>query len=446
MIADSSSDRSRLTPLQWLVCVVAGIGFAFDLYETLILPLILRPALADLGNLARGTQAFNLWAGLLLFIPSATAGIVALFGGYLMDLVGRRRVLVWSILLYGSSACAAAFCRSLPELLLLRCTTLIGIYVEYIAAVAWLAELFKDPRRRESVLGFTQMFFNLGGLMVTGAYFLAVTFAQRLPPISGGHAAWRYTLLTGLIPALPLLLIRPFLPESRIWQEKRLAGTLKRPSIAELFSPALRKTTFVTTFLVACSFALPYGAIQQTVQVIHDLPEVRILTSPQVEKTVSVVQFFQEIGGIAGRLMLAIVITRIVSQRRLLRTLFGACLVGFSWLYFFGATGHLMQVEIGIFAASLLFNALHSFWGNFLPRVLPTHLRGTGESFAMNVGGRTIGVTAALVTTQLANIVPAQSAGARLAYAAGLVAALACGAGLLGSSWLQEPAAGPLPD
>lgn len=372
--------------------------------------------------------------------------MVALFGGYLMDLLGRRGVLVWSILLYGVSASAAAFCQSLPELLLLRCTTLIGIYVEYIAAIAWLAELFEQPKRRDSVLGYTQMFFNLGGLMVTFAYFLAVTFAPRLPAINGGHAAWRYTLLTGLIPAIPLLIARPFLPESRIWQQKKLAGTLKRPRISELFSAALRRTTLVTTFLVACSFALPYGAIQQTVQVIHDLPEVRNLAPRQAEQVVATVQFFQEIGGIAGRLLLAIIITRIVSQRRLLRSLFGACLLACSWLYFFGATKDLLHVEAGIFVVSLLFNGLHSFWGNFLPRVLPTHLRGTGESFAMNVGGRTIGVTAALITTQLANILPADSVGARLAYAAGTLAALACVAGFAGTAWLQEPDSGALPD
>jgi len=446
MNADSTEVPFRLSPLQWLICSIAGLGFAFDLYETLILPLILRPVLADLGKLVPGTRGFNLWAGLLLFIPSATAGVVALFGGYLMDLLGRRRILVWSILLYGISGCAAAYCWSLPALLLFRCITLMGVYVEYIAAVAWLAELFLDPKRRESVLGYTQTFFNLGGLMVTGAYFLAVTYAHRLPAISGSHEAWRYTLLTGLIPALPLIIVRPFLPESRIWQEKKALGTLKRPSIAELFSPSLRRTTVVTTFLVACSFALPYGAIQQTVQVIHDLPEVRSLTPRQAEQAVSAVQFFQEIGGGAGRLLLAIVITRVVSQRLLLRTLFGACLVAFSWLYFLGATEHLIQVEIGIVVASLLFNSLHSFWGNFLPRVFPTHLRGTGESFAMNVGGRTIGVTAALITTQLANIMPAQSVGARLAYSAGVVAALACIAGLLASSWLREPVSDLLPD
>ena len=49
------------------------------------------------------------------------------------------------------------------------------------------------------------------GLLVSGAYYLAVTSSARLPTIQGGHAAWRYTLLTGLIPAVLLLITRPFL-------------------------------------------------------------------------------------------------------------------------------------------------------------------------------------------------------------------------------------------
>src|ERR1700720_171525 len=42
---------ARLTPLQWLICGVAALGFAFDLYEITVLPLIVRPALISLGNL-----------------------------------------------------------------------------------------------------------------------------------------------------------------------------------------------------------------------------------------------------------------------------------------------------------------------------------------------------------------------------------------------------------
>ena len=49
----------------------------------------------------------------------------------------------------------------------------------------------------------------------------------------------------------------------------------------------------------------------------------------------------------------------------------------------------------GIFLCGLVTVAQFSFWGNYLPRVYPTHLRGTGESFAANVGGRMIGTSAA---------------------------------------------------
>jgi hypothetical protein len=49
------------------------------------------------------------------------------------------------------------------------------------------------------------------------------------------HAPWRYTLMSGLFPALPLILIRPFLPESPAWAARRaarsgLGGPLASPS------------------------------------------------------------------------------------------------------------------------------------------------------------------------------------------------------------------------
>ena len=40
----------KLTTTQWLICIIASIGFAFDIYELLMLPLIVKPALAALGG------------------------------------------------------------------------------------------------------------------------------------------------------------------------------------------------------------------------------------------------------------------------------------------------------------------------------------------------------------------------------------------------------------
>jgi MFS family permease len=437
---------ARLTALQWLICGVAALGFAFDLYEITVLPLTVRPALAALGNLRPGSSGFNLWVGLLFYIPLACGGVFGLLGGYLTDLYGRRRVLVWSILLYSFSACAAAFASTLPQLLIFRCTTIVGTCVEYVAGVAWVAELFSNPKQREAALGYTQAAIGLGGLLVTGVYYVAVTFAERFPAIYGGHAAWRYTLLAGLVPAIPLILIRPFLPESPVWREKKSKGTLKRPSVAELFQPSLRKISIVSVLMVAFSFALASGVMQHTPRMVPGLPEVRGLAPTQVEQAVSGVQLFQELGTIAGRLVFAVLVVRIARQRLLLRIFLVPGLIVFSSVYFFAATHSLLLMRCGVFLAALLLNGPFSLWGNYLPRVYPTHLRGTGESFSLNIGARVIGASAALVTTQLANVMPGPGAAARLAYSAGTVAVLAYLMSLIGSFWLREPQGGQLPD
>ncbi len=441
-----TSDLPRLTPLQWLICSVAALGFAFDLYEMVVLAVVARPALVAVGGLKPGTPDFNLWVGLLFSVPAVMGGTFGLLGGYLTDIFGRRRVLVWSILLYACSAWAASYSSTLSQLLIFRCLTSIGVCVEYVAAIAWLAELFSNPKQRELVLGYTQSAVGLGGLLATGTYFLAVTYAERLPSIHSGHEAWRYAVLGGLLPAIPLMLIRPFLPESPLWKEKKSRGTLKRPSIAELFRPALKKTTLVATLLAACFYAVPYGVLQQTPHVVPGLPQLRGASTRQLEQTVGSVQSIAELGTFSGRLLFTILVVRVATQRRLLRLGLVPGLMVFSWVYFFAATHSLMLLKCGVFLGAVCMNGSFSFLWNYLPWVYPTHLRGTGESFAGNIGGRAIGASAALLTTQLANVIPAAGAATRMAYAAGAIAVLTYTVSLIASFWLPEPERPQLPD
>ncbi|HTN77256.1 MAG TPA: MFS transporter, partial [Pirellulaceae bacterium] len=282
------SPAPRLTGVQWLICIIAAIGFAFDIYELLMLPLIARPALMELIGAAPGSDLFNKWVGILFYVPAFAGGIFGLLGGYLTDRLGRRRVLTWSILLYAFSAFFAGFSTNIWMLLFLRCTTFIGVCVEFVAAVAWLAELFPDPKQKERVLGYTQAFSSIGGLLVAVVNGLLAANAASLVdfppslwamlgrgPLENPDMVWRYTLMSGLIPAIPLIVIRPFLPESPAWQEKRAQGTLKRPSIAELFSPEFRRTTIVTTIMFACSYGAAFGAIQQLPQIVPGLADVK---------------------------------------------------------------------------------------------------------------------------------------------------------------------------
>jgi MFS family permease len=472
---DSSAPR-KLSFIDWLIIFVAVVGFAFDIYELLMLPLVVGPALSELIGAAPGSELFNLWVGRLFYIPAVAGGIFGLLGGYLTDRFGRRRILTWSILVYAFSAFAAGYSTSVEMLLFFRCLVFVGVCVEFVAAVAWLAELFPNPEQREKILGYTQAFSSIGGFIVAFANGFFVAHATNFFPIAlpdwlnafGGaikdpHAAWRYTLMSGLIPAIPLIVIRPFLPESPVWAQKKAAGTLKRPSIAELFSPELRRTTLVTTLIFACSYGAAFGAIQQIPRIIPGLPEVKAAAKSAVEKATqdkpeaekakiakqvggkttqamaANVTKIQEIGGLVGRVALAVLALYVVSRRKLLRIFQIPGLIVMPVVFAWCATHSLQSLNVGIFIAGFLTVAQFSFWGNYLPRVFPVHLRGTGESFAANIGGRLIGTSFAWLAATLATTSDPAMAATKLAYTAAAIGFGVYLVGFIASFWLPEP-------
>ncbi len=447
----------RLTTVQWLICAIASIGFAFDIYELLMLPLIVRPALLELTGVVPGTPEFQMWVGRLFYIPALAGGIFGLLGGYLTDLFGRRRVLTFSILLYAFAAFASGYSTSIEMLLVLRCLVFIGVCVEFVAAVAWLAELFPERERRERVLAYTQAFSSIGGIMVATVNALAVAYSTGFPAIQGfgfdasvydAHAAWRYTLMSGVIPAIPLIVIRPFLPESPVWAEKRAAGTLKRPSILALFAPELRRTTIVTTIMFAMAYGAAFGALQQNPQIVPGLPQVRaqVQQAESPEEVSRIVQGAgaqmaqaQEIGGLMGRVLFALIAVYFVSQRKLVRLFQVPGLLVMPIVFAFFGTTNLSALYWGTMLAGMLTIAQFSFWGNYLPRVYPVHLRGTGESFAANIGGRLFGTLFAAVTATLAITPDSAFAPNKIALVSGAIGFSVYLVGFIASFWLPEP-------
>ncbi len=539
---------SRLTLTQWLICVIAAIGFLFDTYELLMTPLIGVPAIAELLQVPPNNSLVTEWMGKMLWMSALCGGIFGLLGGWLIDRFGRKRIMAASIFVYSLSPVAAALSTTLPMFIFFRCTTFIGVCVEFVAAITWLAELFPDPRRKKIVLGTTQAFASLGGILVTlmSAWIVAHANslpALHLPEIFNAHATWRYTLFTGLLPAIPIALLLPFVPESQIWREKREAGTLKRPSFGELFSPALRRATIVTALLSACAYAAAFGALQLTpLRIAPGLPELaeqrralkplqdeaknlnqqltaampafqqatkeipglaelaaqraktriamrspkKIIDDPtasdsekvaaktqlaslasrisqldtnltrltaekpeakqaiivrekilkqlgdnreqqepldrKIKEVGNKMQGFQETGGLVGRILLAILLLVVISHRALLRIFVVPGLLMLPVTYWMLYHTSTPAMQWGIFFCGLLVVAQFSYFGEYLPKVFPLHLRGTGGSFATNVGGRMIGTSAAFLTTNL--IAPKMKATItfdQVAMAAGLV-------------------------
>lgn len=565
----STSTTPKLTLTQWLICVIASIGFLFDTYVLLMTPLVGVPAIAELLQVPPNNPLVTEWMGRMLWMSALSGGIFGLLGGWLIDRFGRKRIMAISIFVYSVSPIANGLCTTLGMFIFFRCTTFIGVFVEFVAAITWLAETFPDRRQKEMVLGSTQAFASLGGILVTGvnAWVLAhagTLPALPLPEIFNSHATWRYTLFTGLIPAIPIALLLPFVPESQVWKERREAGTLKRPSFAALFSPELRRVTIVSALLSACAYAAAFGALQLTplriapgvpemaetrkslkplqdearalnLQLIAALPAFeeakretpglaelaaqrarmriamrgakKIVDSPnsgEPEKTAAKAQLaslagkfslldtnlatmtsakpevrqslaerekilkliadnrdktepfdtavrvvgnkmqgYQETGGLVGRILLALLLFVAMSRRNLLRLFVvpGLILFPLTYLVFYRTSAD--ALEWGVFLCGLLVVAQFSYFGEYLPKVFPVHLRGTGGSFATNVGGRMLGTSAAFLTTNLvAPMINAQMTFDQVAIAAGLVGTSVFVIALVLTFFLPEPKAG----
>lgn len=425
----------------------------------------------------------------MLWIAALSGGALGLVGGWLIDRLGRKTIMIASILAYSVSPLAAAFSTELWQLVLFRCTTFAGVCVEMVAAVTWLAELFEDKRTREIVIGWTLATASLGGILVTEAYNAIVEAAKTgsLPafPFPAGHladnVAWRFTLLTGLIPGAAILLMMPFVPESGVWKRKKLDGTLKRPNFGELFSPQLRRTTFVTTILAACGYAAAFGAIQMTPLLIAPgLPDMAAKTSEAAKAVEAAtaklkattegtpehadataqlaeakkaqgaaaqavkarrgnIQRWQEIGGLAGRILLAVMLL-FVPSRTLLRIFLVPGLVLFPLTYLKLVNEEYVIFAVAIFFCGLLTVAQFSFLSEFLPRVYPMHLRGTGGSFATNFGGRMIGTMAATLNTGfLSKMFTGVSPPMQVAHAAAVIGGTAYLIALIASFLLPSP-------
>ena len=484
----------KLSTTSWLIIVIASVGFLFDTYELLMTPLVAAPAIAELLKIPMNNPIVTDWVGRLLWIAALCGGVFGLLGGWLVDKFGRKSVMAGSIFLYSFSPFCAAFATTLPVFIFFRSTTFIGVCVEFVAAITWLAEVFTDKKQKEKWLGITQAFASLGGVLVTMVSVWISKHGADLPhmglPLGLGSTdpgSWRYLLMTGILPAIPIALLLPFVPESQVWKDKKAAGLLKRPSLAALFSPELRRVTLVTAALSACAYGIAFGALQVTVaRVTPGLPELKsqaaalaplrkegealnkqlnalpaqdparkdlvaqikenfIKQKPineEVKKMSDTVQFHQEMGGLVGRILLAVLLIVGISRVALLKIFQIPALIilPITYFYFFpiGGNGFLWAYAV----CGLLTVAQFSYFGEYLPKVFPMHLRGTGGSFATNVGGRMIGTSMAFVTT---NLVAPMLAGAgpmlpmHVAKAAGIVATIIVVLSFLIGFLLPEP-------
>ncbi len=340
----------------------ATAGYMLDAMDVLLYVFALQTIRAEFGL----TAAQAGLAGSVSLAASAIGGILA---GMLCDRIGRRRTLIYTILVYSLASAGSATSTGLVSLCIWRGLVGLGLGGEWSAGAVLVAESWPAEHRAKAI-GFMQSGWALGYMLAAGVTALV------LP-----HFGWRALFLVGLLPALSTVWIRRKVTEPEIWT----AGGGARGSLAAIFrAPLLRRTVLATS--LASSVLLAYWAL------FFWLPG--FLSAPREQggggMTITSTGGFMiavQVGALLGYWSFGFLADRFGRRPAFLFYVLGAAVVAPvygrlpSWLGDPSAALLALGPLVGFFGTGYF-----SLFGAMLAELYPTAVRGSGQGFTYNFG------------------------------------------------------------
>ncbi len=372
-----SSWHHGVTRYQWLVLLVAWLGWVFDSMDATIYTLVLQPALQDLlGGRAGGvSQAVLGWYGGIIFsiflIGWAIGGVVF---GIVADRFGRTRTLALTILAYALFTGLAALSANWWQLAGYRFLTALGIGGEWAAGAALVAEVWPEDKRVKAA-GVLQSAWAAG-------FLLAAVVGLLLR-----HQSWRMFFLVGVAPAGVALLVQLCLKEPERWlktrERERGPGGVRAQGLAELFQPGLRRATLAGSGLAFVAVFGLWGATNWTPTLVRSLPGLTGLDPGALTSLVSYAAMMLNLGALVGYLSFGPLADRLGR-----RPAFALMCVGSLVLLpvtFLAPHGY-GQVLLLLPLLGFFNNGIFGGFPIYLPELYPTRIRATGAGFCFNVG------------------------------------------------------------
>ena len=239
-ITDGEARNDRyLKMLLWLLVSAAF----FEGYDSSILALLL-PNIQSTFHVSEATLGVTR-------IPIELGLFVAFFFARLADHVGRRAILLWSVVGYTIFTALTAVSWDIWSFVGFQFASRVFFGAEFAVGVTMIVEEFPIARRARA----------LGTLLTFGAFgAIAVGILLGLG-IQNGPFEWRVFYLLGLVPLVLLTFIRRRLKETRSFlasKERRERTT--RPSMLEPWLPQHRRN-LVLVGLVHMLYSIPlFGA------------------------------------------------------------------------------------------------------------------------------------------------------------------------------------------
>nr|WP_236636477.1 MFS transporter [Pradoshia eiseniae] len=351
---------------------VAGLAWLFDAMDVGILSFVIAALQEDWGLTSQQMG----WIGSVNSIGMAVGALVF---GLLADRIGRKNVLIITLVLFSVASGFSALTTSLAVFLFFRFLIGMGLGGELPVASTLVSESVPEDKRGRVVVLLESFW--------AGGWLVAALISYFIIPLYG----WRVALLISALPAFYAIYLRIHLPDSSRFANVKKEQRLSVPaSLAMLWKKEYAKRTFmmwVLWFSVVFSY---YGMFLW-------LPSVMVL------KGFTLIQSFQYVlimtlAQLPGYFTAAWFIEKFGRKFVLVTYLFGTAVSA----YFFGnaeTLGALMTA--GCFLSFFNLGAWGALYA-YSPEQYPTVIRGTGTGMAASVG-RVGGILGPLLVGSLLN-------------------------------------------
>lgn len=352
---------------QWLVLVVAWLGWVFDVFDTALFNFAKEPMLTQMLG---GKDAYKL-------IGAEREGTIQTFflvgwaiGGLIFsvaaDRYGRTKTLIWTIVLYCAFTALTALCQTWEQVAAIRFLTGIGIGGEWAAGAALIAEVVPNRARA-----------GAASLLQTAA-----AFGPMLAALANTHITpmgWQKLFLAGLAPAILTIIIRWKVKEPERWENQ--SNTNATSPFKSLFEdPKARRNALIAMAIGLTGIAT---AGNLSFWMPNFVKEASVgLSDAVVAVRKSEITYLQHIGTLAGVFFFP-ALCEWIGRKKAIAGFFVLSL-GALWLAASSATSF-ESLRWKAPLLSFFIIGLTSGFGLYFPELFATRFRATGIGLAYNV-------------------------------------------------------------
>lgn len=373
---------------QWLVLIVAWLGWVFDSMDGTLYSLVQKPSMIELMGAGASDADIGFYSGIVFSVTLVGWALGGIAFGIIADYIGRTKALVATILIYSLFTGLSAVAQNWWQLAGFRFITGLGLGGEWAAGAALVAEVWPDRLRAKA-----------GAILQSAAAF--GYFFAALINLKVGVTNWRYVYLVGAAPAIFVLFIRMLVKEPDAWIEARdrrkarkaesargPVSELDRFTLKQLFGPRLRRDTIIASALAFVVLLALWGATMWIPAAVREMAAQNTQLDPaSLQKYLATQASYAVMllngGSLFGYLSFGPLADRLGRRAAFLIFFIGGLIV---FPITFLMTSSLTQVFVLLPVVGFFTLGITSGFPIYLPELFPTHVRTTGVGFCYNFG------------------------------------------------------------